>query len=186
VGAGEESQVKGHVEQQTFPTTFTHTVPEPQLLSEVQLPEQLPKSTQRAPEPRCCATHVPDESTQMEELHPELQGEQEPQLDGIVVVVVVVVGMVVVVVVVGAGQLGRLPGAGQASQQLVHVPTVPFFAVQRRASASILHFVPVVVVKQHVTKPGLPQVECAAHFFTTPAQLLLTRNEFACCTAQLT
>jgi hypothetical protein len=81
-----------------------------------------------------------------------------------------VVVVVVVVVVVGAGQLAPLP-AGQASQQLVHVPTVPCFAVQRRASTSILHFVPVVVVKQHVTKPGLPQVECAAHCFTAPLQL---------------
>jgi hypothetical protein len=34
-----------------------------------------------------------------------------------------------------------------------------------------LDFVPVVVVKQHVTAPGFPQVERAAHFFTAPLQL---------------
>jgi len=38
--------------------------------------------------------------------------------------VVVVVETVVVV----AGQLGPLPGAGQASQQLAHVPALPPFA----------------------------------------------------------
>jgi hypothetical protein len=43
--------------------------------------------------------------------------------------------------------------------------------VQWAASTSILHFVPLVVVKQHVTAPDLPQVECAAHFFTAPLQL---------------
>jgi hypothetical protein len=94
---------------------------------------------------------------------------QEPQLPGIVVVEVVVV--VVVVVVVGAGQLGPLPGAGQASQQLAQVPTVPCFAVQCAESFSTLHFVPLVVVKQHVTAPDLPQVECAAHCFSAPLQL---------------
>jgi len=35
----------------------------------------------------------------------------------------------------------------------------------------ILHFVPFAVVIQQVTVPGLPQVECAAHFFTAPLQL---------------
>jgi len=43
--------------------------------------------------------------------------------------------------------------------------------VQWGGSFSVLHFVPVVVVKQHVTAPGLPQVECAAHFVTAPVQL---------------
>jgi hypothetical protein len=91
--------------------------------------------------------------------------------DGSHRVVVVVVLVVVVVVVVGAGQLGPLPGAGHASQQLVQVPTVPCFAVQWAASFLILHFVPLVVVRQQVTAPGLPQVECDAHFFTAPLQV---------------
>jgi hypothetical protein len=41
-------------------------------------------------------------------------------------------------------------------------------------------------MKQHVTKPGLPQVECAAHFLTNPEQLLFLRTAFACSAAQLT
>jgi hypothetical protein len=59
-----------------------------------------------------------------------------PQVKPGAVVVVVVDSVIVVVVVVvgGAGQLGPLPGVGQASQQLVHVPTVPCFAVQCAAS----------------------------------------------------
>ena len=99
---------------------------------------------------------------------------------GVVLLVVVDVVMLVV------GQLGPLPGAGHASQQLVQLPTVPCFAVQWAASFLILHFVPLVVVRQHVTAPGLPQVECDAHFLTEPAQLLFTRTVFACCAAQLT
>ena len=78
--------------------------------------------------------------------------------------------VVVVVVVVVVGQLG-LPGAGQASQQLVQFPTVPCFAVHSAASLSTLHVVPLVVVRQQVTAFGLPQVECAAHFVTAPLQL---------------
>jgi len=74
------------------------------------------------------------------------------------------------VVVVVVGQLGPLPGAGQASQQLVQFPIVPV-AGQCAASFLTLHFVPAIVVRQQVTEPGLPQVECAAHFFTAPLQL---------------
>jgi len=98
----------------------------------------------------------------------------------------VVDGVLVVVVVDPAGQLGPLPGAGHASQQLVQLPTVPCFAVQWAASFLLLHFVPLVVVRQQVTAPGLPQVEWDAHFLTAPAQLLLVRTVFACCAAQLT
>jgi len=76
-----------------------------------------------------------------------------------------------VVVVVIDEQLGPLPGAGHASQQLVQVPTVPCFAVQWAASFLTLHFGPFAVVRQQVTVPGLPQVECAAHFLTAPLQL---------------
>ncbi len=75
-------------------------------------------------------------------------------------------------VVVLAPQLGPLPGAGHASQQLVQFPTVPCFAVQWAASFLILHFVPLVVVRQQVTAVGLPHVECAAHFFTAPLHVL--------------
>ena len=72
---------------------------------------------------------------------------------------------------VAAGQLGPLPGAGHASQQLVQLPTVPCFAMQDAASFFVLHFVPFAVVMQHVTAFGFPHVECAAHFFTAPLQL---------------
>src|SRR5205823_1220327 len=75
-------------------------------------------------------------------------------------VVVDVVGVIV-------EQLGPLPGAGHASQQLEQVPTVPF-AMQWARSFLTLHFP---VVRQQVSEPGLPQVECASHFFTVPLQL---------------
>ena len=92
----------------------------------------------------------------------------------------------VVVVEVGAGQLGPPPGDGQASQQLVQAPTMPCFAVQCAASFLIVHFVPLLVVRQQVTASGLPHVERDAHFLTGPAQCLLARTVFACCAAQLT
>jgi hypothetical protein len=101
--------------------------------------------------------------------------------DARVVVVVVVVG------VVDVGQLGPLPGAGHASQQLVQLPIVPCLAAQCAASFLILHFVPAVVVKQQVTAPaGFPQIEWDAHFLTNPAQLWFTSTVVACCAAQLT
>jgi hypothetical protein len=107
-----------------------------------------------------------------------------------VVVLVVLVVVVIVVVVVDAGQLGPLPGDGQASQQLVQLPTVPSFAVQWAASFLVLHLVTgapfLVFVRQQVTKPGFPQVDLAAHLCTAPAQLLLASTAFACCAAQLT
>ena len=95
--------------------------------------------------------------------------------------------VVVVVLVVVVGQLGPLPGAGHASQQLLHVPAVSCVPVQCVASFLIWHFVPFVVVRQQVTAPArLPQIEWAAHLLTAPAQLLLVRTMFAFCTAQLT
>ena len=84
-----------------------------------------------------------------------------------------------VVVVVGTGQLGPLPGVGHASQQLVHVPMVPCFAVQCAASGLVLHFVPLAVLRQHVTAFALLQFEWDAHFFTNPTQLLLMRAALA-------
>ncbi len=89
-------------------------------------------------------------------------------------------------VVVLAPQLGPLPGAGHASQQLVQLPTVPCFAAQWAASFLILHFVPLVVVRQQVTAVGLPHVECTAHFLTAPLQLGLTSAVLACWTAHFT
>jgi len=82
---------------------------------------------------------------------------------------IVVVVVVVVVAVVDVGQLGPLPGAGHASQQLVQVPGVP---LQCAVSLLTLHFVPLAVVMQQVTAPArFPQIEWAAHRFTTPRQL---------------
>ena len=75
----------------------------------------------------------------------------------------------VVVVVVVVGQIGSLPGAGHASQQLVQVPTVPLHCA---ASFLTLHLVPFAVVTQQVTAPArFPQIERAAHRLTTPRQL---------------
>jgi len=100
----------------------------------------------------------------------------------LVVVVVVVVEMLVVLV----GQLGPVPGAGQASQQLEHAPGVPPFAWHEAALFANLHLVTPPFVRQHVTKPGLPQVEVAAHFFTRRRQLWFTSIASTCCAAQLT
>lgn len=91
-----------------------------------------------------------------------------------------------ITLVVLAGQLGPLPGAGHASQQLAQLPTVPCFAMQDAAFLLILHLVPLVVVTQQVTAPRLPQVERDAHLLTDLAQLLFTRTAFACCAAQRT
>jgi hypothetical protein len=41
-------------------------------------------------------------------------------------------------------------------------------------------------VRQQVTKPGFPQVDDAAHFFTWPRQLRFTSVASICCAAQLT
>src|SRR5215470_4940601 len=124
VGAAEVSQVKGHTGQQ--PTPMMHAFPEPQSLSELQLPEQPMKNSNSAQttEPRCPKPQVADESAQKEPGHPVSQGEeQEPHLGGAVVVVVVVVVDDVVVAVWQPG----VPGVGHASQQLAQVPTVPCF-----------------------------------------------------------
>ena len=88
-------------------------------------------------------------------------------------------GSEVVVVV----QLGPLPGGGHASQQLLQLPTVPCLAVQCAPSLLIRQLLPVLVVRQQVTRPGLPQVEWAAHFLTSPTQPLLLRAVCACCAA---
>ena len=58
-------------------------------------------------------------------------------------------------------------------QQLVFIGStvgVPPFAEQSAALFLTLHFGPLVDAKQHVTAPGLPQDECAAHFLTAPVQ----------------
>jgi hypothetical protein len=115
---------------------------------------------------------------------------QKPEASGVLhpgdVVVVVVLVLVVLVVVLGTGQLGPPPDVEHASQQLVHVPMVPCFAVQCAASVLILHVVPLAVLRQHVTASRLPQVERDAHFLTNRVQLLLVRTVVACCAAQLT
>ena len=47
---------------------------------------------------------------------------------------------------------------------------VPPFPEQAVALLLILHFGPMVDVKQQVTAPVMPQAEWAAHFFTAPLQ----------------
>jgi hypothetical protein len=82
--------------------------------------------------------------------------------------VVVVVGGAVVVV-------AAHPDPAQASQHIVDAPThaVPFFgALQWAASFAILHLVPFGFVMQHVTNPGFPHVDRAAHGWARPLQLL--------------
>src|SRR5438132_6764808 len=73
-----------------------------------------------------------------------------------------------------AAQLGPLPRGGQAAQQLLQVPGVPCLSRQCCAVLLILQLVTLVValVRQHVTAPGLPQVEWAAHFLTAPLHVL--------------
>jgi hypothetical protein len=86
--------------------------------------------------------------------------------------------------------LGAQPVEPHASQQLVALPkhaVAPAGALQCAASRLILHFVTPAFVTQQVTAPaGFPQIECAAHRLTAPAQLLLTSVRFACRAAQLT
>src|SRR5262245_212218 len=80
VGAGELQHVPDELsKRQTFAQSkkpppkkqkLVHASPEPQSLSEVQVPEEPPrKSTQTAPEPKCCTPQEPDESAQMAEPH---------------------------------------------------------------------------------------------------------------------
>ena len=85
--------------------------------------------------------------------------------------IVVVVGPAAVVVVTAPEHVPAL----QLSQQLGTVPThavPPLGATHFDSLGATEHLVwPVELVRQQVTKPGLPQVECAAHFVTAPLQL---------------
>ena len=85
---------------------------------------------------------------------------------------VTVGGMPIVVVVTGAGQLGPVgPPVAHESQQLEHVPTVPPLSVHFSALFLVLHLTePSDFGVQQVTKPGLPQVDFAAHLVTAPLQ----------------
>ena len=78
----------------------------------------------------------------------------------------------------------------QASQQLANEPTQAepsFGGVHRSALDLVEHFVtPLAFVRQHVTKPGLPHVDFAAHFTTAPRQLVFVSVALACADAQLT
>jgi hypothetical protein len=82
------------------------------------------------------------------------------------------------------------PPAVHASQQLASWPThaePPLGAAHFAELLLIEHFVvPLLVVRQQVTKPDLPHVERAAHRLTKRAQLSLVRTACACCAAQLT
>jgi len=122
----------------------------------------------------------------------------------VVLVVVVVVGAAVVVVgaavvVVGAAvvvvvlpQTNEPSGepAPQDSQQLAPVPThawPPLGGLHLSAADLIEHFtLPRRSTRQHVTNPGLPQVDLAAHWVTNPLQLLFVSVAFAWSEAQLT
>jgi hypothetical protein len=77
-----------------------------------------------------------------------------------------------------------------ASQQLGFVPThavPPLGAVHELAVLLVLQLVlPFVLVRQHVTKSGLPHVERDAHLTTAPLQLLLSSTVFAVCAAHET
>src|SRR5690242_11036737 len=102
---------------------------------------------------------------------------------------VVVVGRSVEVVVVVALQV---PSAAQASQQLGKFPTQPPLASHDPSARRTPHLLwpwPLWFERQQVTKPGLPQVERAAHFFTAPLQLLgstlAVTSSFACLATQL-
>jgi hypothetical protein len=66
-----------------------------------------------------------------------------------------------------------------ASQQLAKVLThaEPFFgALHLSALDFVEHFVtPLALVRQHVTNPGFPQVDRAAHFLSATPQLRFTK-----------
>jgi hypothetical protein len=79
----------------------------------------------------------------------------------------------------------------QASQQLGLLElthAVPFFAgLHALGDDFVLQLVlPCESVRQQVTKPDLPHVECAAHFTTAPLQLWLVSVAFACFAAHET
>jgi len=91
------------------------------------------------------------------------------------VVVVVATGAVVVVVAAGAVVVVvepiHEPPAPHASQQLGTDPThavPPGGALQFPLCLVEQVVLPVALVWQQVTKPGLPQVDCAAHCTTAP------------------
>ena len=102
---------------------------------------------------------------------------------GVVVVGAVVVGAVLVVVVggavvvVGGAVVVVVPPQppAHASQQLDVVPThacPPFGALHLSALDLVEHFsLPRALMRQHVTNPGFPQVERAAHFLAAAPQL---------------
>ena len=79
-----------------------------------------------------------------------------------------------VVVVVAGGGL-QLPSWPHASQQLAKFPAqLPLLAVHDAASFLIAHLLwpwPLGFAVQQATKPGLPQVDRAAHFLTALLQL---------------
>ena len=79
-------------------------------------------------------------------------------------------------VAAGGVGVGTAPQpSAQASQQLDVAPThaePPLGALHFEASFLVEHLVwPLEFVRQHVTKPGLPQVVFAAHLMTAPLQL---------------
>jgi len=117
---------------------------------------------------------------------------------GVVVVGAVVVGAVLVVVVggavvvVGGAVVVVVPPQppSHASQQLDVAPThawPSFGGLHLSALDLIEHFsLPRLSMRQHVTKPGLPHVDLAAHLVTAPLQLWLTSVPLACSVAHLT
>ncbi len=122
---------------------------------------------------------------------PSQTGGPLPPSQGLSVVVVVVLLVLVTVLVVDVVVAGLQPDVGvQASQQLGKFPTHawPFFGARHVVASRLTEHlvVPGLLVRQHVTKPGFPQVECAAHRVTTPAQLWFTSVALACPAAQLT
>jgi hypothetical protein len=90
---------------------------------------------------------------------------------------VLVVGLVVVGAVVVGAVLVVVPPqpASHALQQLDVVPThacPPFGALHLSALDLVEHFsLPRALMRQHVTNPGFPQVERAAHFLAAAPQL---------------
>jgi len=109
-----------------------------------------------------------DEVVELELLEVVVTGTEE--LVVATVLVVVVGGGGVVVVVLPAG---TQPPCSHASQQLGNSPTQalpPRGALHELALRLMLHVVlPAASVRQHVTAPALPQVDCAAQPTTNPA-----------------
>ena len=115
-------------------------------------------------------------------------GHTPPQGPGTLHCAVVVVMLDVVEVVMLDVVVPAQPPFVQASQQLAKVPVhaLPPCGAWHLPVRLMEHFVLPWVVRQHVSKPGLPQVDRDSHFVTSPRQSLFASRLAAFTPAQCT